>query len=291
MYFKDLLNEDQENRHILEERGKVELCEDVDEEKKFSAVIGSGRYADPNSNNKDAKKDSKENDNKLKLSSGPPRFINKKKAQEVGNNNNENPLPKNQKNETLEKEKEKLGLEKKEQDHKKHEENEKTQQIKSPTKDPKQNTEKIEEKAPQNKEIKNLKNQVVESQSSVEKILEGNINEDPLKKNESEASDVGGTSSLSLKNKKFSEKSLKLNSICFFGGNKEKANNPITDFQPENQTSENTNEVSVKSNPEEVVTNNSNLNAPTQIFEKVVPSDQFKLSDGDKHLSMKYSNN
>lgn len=199
-------------------------------------------------------------------------------------------MPKNQKNETLEIEKEKLRLEKKEEDQK-HEENEKTQQIKSPSKEPKQNNEKIEEKAPQNKEIKNLKNQTVESQSSVEKILEGNINEDPLKRNESEASDIGGTSSLSLKNKKFSEKSLKLNSICFFGGNKEKPNNPITDFQPENQTSENTNEVSIKSNPEEVVTNNSNLNAPTQIFEKVVPSDQFKLSDGDKHLSTKYSNN
>lgn len=269
------MNEDSvEARHILEERGKVELCEDFDEEKKFSAVLGSGRYVDPK-----AVAENKEIENKGKITSGPPRFINKKKTQEQSNANlnikDSKTAVKKEENETknpLEQEKNK-NIEKIEKNDisNKNEKDEKNNNIKVEEIDPLRNEKKSSE---------NVKNNT--SQQNIEKTLENN-EESSLKTN---SNSFEKSSSLGLKGKKNIEKSLKLNSDSFFAGVKLNPNN-ITEFKPENiiNINETTTELSQKSQKEEAFLIENTSKPLTS--SKIQQSEQFKLNPTDAHLSIK----
>lgn len=276
-FLKELLNEDcVEARHILEERGKVELCEDFDEEKKFSAVLGSGRYVDPNQAKVVAEN---------KSTSGPPKFFNKKKAHEqsnpIANINDIKATSKKEENETKSPPEQVKNEKNKNSDiNKKNEKDEKNANIK-------------QEKNLNNEEIESLKNKIEEkvkksqeitSQQSIEKLPE-NIEENSFK---NDSKDFEKSGSLSLKSKKNTEKSLKLNSTSFFAGTKVNPNN-ITEFKPENfiNINENTTELSQKSQKEkEEILPIENTSIPLS-SSKLQQSEQFKLNPTDAHLSIK----
>lgn len=258
-----MLNENIEDRHILEERGKVELSEDYDEEKKFSAVIGSGRYVEPNK------------DMDIKFKPCPLKFVNKKKEIDKTQEGEKKNIAEN--------------FGKKDDNINKPKENKDIYIEKPPNLEKFQENIEIKTFSQENKDY-NLEQQSIDRLDSSEKI--------------------------SLKNKKLAEKSLKLNSVSFFAGNKGNSNVAISEFKPANEKMiQNNDKTIISEKPTEKVTpiiekaspiiekliNKQNLNTVINIptneklevkEEKITnlskpPVDQFKLYSGDVHLSIK----
>ena len=207
-----------DNRHILEERGKIELSEEIDEESKFAAVMGSGRYQDTSLETKKTL-DAKEVD--LKFKSGPLRFINKNKDKPQGEYNESNSSGTPSKNDK-DKIKEKNEMK-----------NEKKDEIIV------EKTNKIE-KTPEKKEVKTLNlasdlSKSIKYQQNADKLSENTDKNSQKQDNELKQNlEIDKTiSSINLKNKKLADKSLKLNSVSFFALKKPGSNGSIPEFKPQ----------------------------------------------------------
>lgn len=115
-------------------------------------------------------------------------------------------------------------------------------------------------------------------------------NSEEAQKNSKPVNDDKASLALSLKNKKMSEKSMKLNSSSFFAGAKPEPSGGASEIKP--QASANTSNEPVIEPPATVNKEPREDNAasganPSQASLKKESSDSFKLGAGDAHLSIK----
>ena len=153
-----------------------------------------------------------------------------------------------------------------------------------PEKEKEKNTPK-QETSPKNIENPNPKQ--VDSDKISEKI-------DEIKKKPDENNEYS-LGSLSSKNKKISDKSLKLNSSSFFAGFKPdstsefKPQTTISEFKPPNVTNTENSNIKTETPPPQTPQNKEENPALSQNSSlKKLPSDTFKLTPGDAHLSLKF---